>query len=115
MKKIYIAGPYSAGNIMQVLKNISVGQKMAVRLLSYGFAVYCPFVDYQFAILESNLSKELFQKNSMEWVKVSDAMILLPGWEGSGGTLREIVVAEKHGVRVFEDFNDLLRWKVEAE
>ena len=100
---------------MQVFKNISAGQKMAVRLLSYGFAVYCPFLDYQFAILEPGFPKELFQKNSMEWVRVSDAVILLPGWEDSGGTLWEIVIAEKHGVCVFEDFNDLLRWKVETD
>lgn len=104
MKRIYIAGPYSADNIMDVLKNIRQGQEAAAEVLICGHAVFCPFIDYQLALTRhgSWISKEMFQANSMAWLEVSDAVLLTDGWRNSEGTRKEIARANELGIPVFE-------------
>jgi nucleoside 2-deoxyribosyltransferase len=108
-KRIYIAGKYSDDNIIGVLTNIRRGQEMAALLMRYGYSVFCPFLDYQFALTKhgEHLSKSDYQENSMAWVEVSDAMLVLPGWETSNGTRREIDRAVSLGIPVFHSLEDL--------
>ena len=44
----------------------------------------------------------------MAWLEVSDAVVLVPGWEQSNGTKKEIEVAEKLGIPVYsyDDFKN---------
>lgn len=113
MKKIYIAGPYSGPDIITILENIRQGIEAGHYLISKGFAVFCPFLDYQFAFFnhpENTLTKEQYQANSMEWVKVCDAVFLLPGWEQSGGVRRELDVAVRHRIPTYTNYQDLFKW-----
>jgi hypothetical protein len=41
MKRVYVAGAYSADNVMDVLKNIGKGEYYAAKIFHIGFA---PFV-----------------------------------------------------------------------
>lgn len=112
MKRVYIAGKYSDDDIIKILANIRTGQQMAAFLMSEGFAVCCPFLDYQLALTQMGmyLTKAQFQANSMAWVDVSDALLVLPGWETSGGTKREIARAKQLGIPVFYSLTDLEEW-----
>jgi hypothetical protein len=38
MIKVYVAGPYSADNVVDVLKNIGAGEHMAGQLFQDGYA-----------------------------------------------------------------------------
>lgn len=115
MKRIYIAGKYNDKDIVSCLANIRRGIEMGAYLMQQGDAVYCPFLDYQFALTSqgSFLTKEQFQANSMAWVEVSDALLILPGWETSGGTKREIARAEDLGIPVFYDLEGLREWSTQ--
>ena len=101
--RIYVAGPYSADNIIGVLDNIRKGIKYCAGLLAYGYTPFCPWTDFQLALTEQGgmIKKEDYQRNSMEWLKVSDIMIMLPGWESSRGTIRERIEAERIGIPVY--------------
>jgi len=112
LKRIYICGKYSDTDIIKILRNIRVGQEMAALLMRLGHAVFCPFLDYQIALnsIGGGLTKGQFQANSMAWVEVSDALYVIPGWETSGGTKREIAWAEELGIPVFYDLASLQEW-----
>jgi hypothetical protein len=46
MKRIFIAGPYSAGNIIDCLENMRRGMRVASKVLMAGFAPWTPWHDF---------------------------------------------------------------------
>jgi hypothetical protein len=101
MKRVYIAGPYSGGDIITILHNIRQGIQKASILMREGYAVFCPFLDFLIALMPGEtISKEIYQVNSMEWVECCDVMYVLPGWENSEGTKREIAKAKGLGMPI---------------
>ena len=112
--KIYVAGPYSADNVIDILGNIRRGIDLSARLLAAGYSIFCPFLDFQFAltIYGGALTKADYQRNSMAWVDVSDAVLVsLPGWEKSRGTEREIERATSLRIPVFYSVTDLENYR----
>lgn len=114
MKKIYIAGPYSADNILQGLENIRYGQRMAAKLLLHGFAVFCPWLDHQLFLQlreGEKISLETIQEHSMAWLRASDAVLVLKGFQTSRGTLAELRVAMGEcNLPVFYNPMELYMW-----
>ena len=117
MTRVYIAGCYSRSpktgkeaNILEIFQNIKIGKDMASYLFSRGYAVYCPFQDYDF-ILHGYLGEfdiEMFRKNSMAWLEVSNAVYMLPGWQKSGGAIKEKNRALSLQIPVFYEFPILI-------
>lgn len=114
MKRIYVAGPYNADNVIDVLKNVRVGIESSVEAVKAGYSVFCPFLDFHYGLI-ADLTIDEYRANSVEWVKVSDAMLLLPGWQGSAGVRDELSVASAYGIPAFESINELLRWEHSLE
>ena len=114
MKRIYVAGPYSADNVLDVLKNIGRGEKVCAELFSLGFAPFCPWHDKSYVtdMPESNFTVKLFYDFSMAWLEVSDAVLLIQGWEESKGTLAEIGRAKELGIPVFVNIKDVINWSM---
>lgn len=119
MLKIYCAGAYSETNVLGVLRNIGRGEYWASQLFMNGFAPFTPWHDKTFVIQnwDSEFTVEQFYDYSMEWLKVSDAVFIVPNveglkdWQDSTGTIKEIAEANRLGIPVFYSFNDLLLWK----
>lgn len=111
MKRIYVAGPYSADNVLDVLKNIGRGEKCCAKLFKLGYAPFCPWHDksYVMEYCDSSFTVEQFYDFSMAWLEVSDAVLLIPGWKNSKGTLLEIERAKELGIPVFYNINQLTR------
>ena len=118
MKRIYIAGPYSADNILKGLENIRAGQRMATKLLLKGFAVFCPWTDHQLFLQlreGETINLETIQAHSMAWLRASDAVLVLKGHEASKGTLAELQVAiGELNLPVFFNPLDLYQWAEKA-
>lgn len=115
MKKVYVAGAYSGNNAIDVLKNIGRGEKEAAKLFMFGYAPFCPWFDKEFILKfpEQNFSVEQFRNYSMEWLKASDAVYIVPNmdgltdWSESKGTIAEIETANEHGIPVFFSLEEL--------
>jgi len=105
--RIYVAGAYSADNVIDVLSNIRKGNQVAAKLLKAGFAPFSPFIDYQFSFFE-DITVDEYYDYSIAWLLVSDAMLVLPGYENSKGTLREIEIATKSSIPVFYYQNNFI-------
>jgi hypothetical protein len=112
MNRLYIAGAFNAPNVQGVLTNMRVGMDASLELIKEGFATYVPWLDYQLWLMDSEgeLTVEKMQANSLEWLKVSDAVLVLEGWEQSEGTKAEIKEAKKQGIPVFYSKKELYKY-----
>ncbi len=113
MKKVYVAGAYSADNVLDVLKNIGRGQYYSAKIFMMGFAPFSPWLDKEFVInnWDKDFTVEMFYNYSMVWLECSDIMFIVPGWENSVGVKEEISRAEELGIPViYEDLDDLLAY-----
>ena len=123
MIKVYVAGAYSGNNVFDVLKNIGRGEYIASELFQFGYAPFTPWHDKNFVFQNFHLDfkVERFYNYSMEWLKICDAVLIVPNfsglidWQDSKGTLAEIAEAEKLGIPVFYTIDDLDRWRKENE
>ena len=111
MKRIYVAGPYSAGNVMDVLRNIRWGIEVSTKVLLAGFAPFCPWLDYHFVLADHSEKLVVidFYKYSLAWLEVSDAMLVLYGWQKSKGTLAEIERAKALNIPIYYDLSTLIK------
>ena len=115
MRRVYVAGPYSADNVLEVLRHIGRGQKMCADLFALGFAPFCPWHDKSYVTDNFNAEFKVkdFYRYSMEWLKVSEAVLLVGEYKKSKGTLAEIKTAKRLKIPVFDNIADLLEWDKE--
>lgn len=112
MKRIYVAGKYSADNVMDVLGNIRSGIAMSRELLLLWCAPYCPWLDFLYVITADlmdfdKMDKTIFQRASMEWVGCCDAMIVISGADTSRGVRAEIERARELNIPVYYEISDM--------
>ena len=111
MIRVYVAGPYDGRNVMSVLAHIQAGLKVSNEFMSYGFAVYCPWLDFQLALIDDDdVGVDAYRRNSMAWLEVSDAVFLLPDWPLSPGATAERERALALGKPCFDRKQELFEW-----
>ena len=104
MKRIYVAGSYNAGNVVDVLDNMRRGMRLATEVLLLGFSPWVPWFDYHFQLMlrdDEELTIEDYYKYSIAWLEVSDAVLVVEKSENSIGTKEEIKIANKLNIPVF--------------
>ena len=108
MKRVYIAGPYNAENICTCLDNMRRGMLATIEVLKLGYAPFCPWVDYHYRLMDGGITREMYQAQSMAWLRAADAVLVLPGWAKSEGTQAEIAEAVKLKIPVYYSIEDLV-------
>jgi hypothetical protein len=124
--RVFIAGPITptgrltpssnAGQnqVAEYLDNVRQGIDAATKLITRGFAAYCPFVDFMYFIArapeEMLLTGATMQSADLSWLECADAILLLPGWETSGGVRGELELANKLGIPAYYSIDDLVRY-----
>jgi len=104
--KIYVSGKYSSDNIIDGLKNIREGIKVAALLIKMGHIPFCPFLDHQFFFYE-DITIEEIQNYSLSWLENCEAIYVMSGYENSKGTLKEIEVAKQKGIKIYYYLKDI--------
>ena len=103
MKKIYIAGPYSKGD---VAINVKRAMDVANVLINMGFAPFCPHLSH-FLHMNNAQPYEKWLDLDNQFIPVCDALLRLPG--ESSGSDKEVALAESLGIPVYYSINDLPR------
>ena len=110
-KRIYVAGGMSDPDCLEFLANLRRGIRVSAELLLMGFAPYSPFIDFQFFLTLRNNEKitgEMIKAYAMAWLEVSEAVLVLPDYESSKGTITEIKRAEELGIPVYYSIEELV-------
>jgi hypothetical protein len=107
IKRVYVAGAYSADDVLKVFGNMRKGIDAAVEVLKKGYAPFCPWLDYQFNLVAEGITLQEFYNYTLAWLEASDAVLVVPGWENSFGTKNEIARAKELGIPVFYSVEEM--------
>ena len=88
MKIVYLAGPYRADTAAEVERNIQNARRYHMALTEAGIFSFCPHV--HMAHYDGLQEEQWFLDGTMEMMRRCDALVVMPGWEESDGTNREI-------------------------
>ncbi len=105
MKKIFIAGPYTLGDVAQ---NVKIAMDMANQLIDLGFAPYCPHLTH-FLHMNHFQPYEKWLELDLVYLAFCDAIIRLPG--ASNGADGEVRRGVELKIPVFYDLQSLLEWR----
>jgi len=111
MKRVYVAGSMSDSNCLQFLENLRRGIRVSAELVLLGYHPFSPFIDFQFFLALRNDEKitlDMIQAYSMSWLEVSQAVLVLPDYESSNGTIAEIARAHQLGIPVYYSMEELI-------
>jgi Domain of unknown function (DUF4406) len=102
MKIIYIAGPYRASTPQGIKANIAVAKITAIRCWEAGFFVICPHLNTANFEQYCNAPEEQYLDGYLKILSRCDAVVTLPGWENSLGSIEEIKLAKKLSIPVYQ-------------
>jgi hypothetical protein len=117
--RVYIAGPLTPHGLWN--KNLAVDYLLNVRnmieagkqCLLAGFSPFVPGIDFNFFLhlrQDETITEQMIKDYSIDWLLACDALLILPGWASSMGTLAEIQIAFDHSIPSFFRFSDLQVW-----
>jgi len=110
MKRVYIAGKLN-DMACEYIKNVHKMVIWGEKVRKAGFAVFVPGIDLLQGTIFGNWEYSDYFDNSQAWLDASDAIFLVPGWETSTGTKREIERAKQQGIPVYSDLEQLV-WEL---
>lgn len=93
---IYVAGPYR-GDVEQ---NIQNAREVAIELWKLGHTVICPHANSAH-MDEAGIAHETFIEGDLKIIARCDALVVLPVFQDSEGTLQEIAYAERLRVPIY--------------
>lgn len=106
VKKVYVAGKLNA-DAVGYLHNCHKMINTAEILRESGYSVFVPCLDLIMGIAFGWESYEMYFNNSQPWLKASDAVFLVEGWETSKGTIKEIETAQANNIPVFDRLDEM--------
>jgi hypothetical protein len=122
MKRIYIAGaitPVGKNHpVLEYLTNKRRGIRATVEVLRRGYSVFCPFTDddYWMVLMEGEeIPPKMIYQASLSMLEVCDGVLVIPGWEDSMGTKKEMERAREINIPVFFSLDDLDSYFREVE
>jgi hypothetical protein len=109
-KLVYVAGALRS-NIPEYIKNMHRMIKEADKVRRSGFAVIIPCEDLLRGLVCGDYDFEDYFENSYEMLTRCDAVYVIPGWEKSEGTKKEIKKAQSLNIPVYFELNNLITYE----
>jgi len=103
MKRVYIASPYSTGDqAVNVRRQIDCAEE----LMNLDFVPYAPLLSHFQHLVHPRSIKDWYKFDN-EWVRTCHYLLRLPG--KSKGADDEVELAERQGIPVFHDIEELVK------
>lgn len=109
MRIVYAAGPFRTLDPKQRAAHVLTAQAAAVDLARLGYACYCPHANlgHAFGAIDEGTAARI----NTTFLRLCDALLLLPGWGESVGTRAELTEAKALGLPVFESLHEVRAWR----
>ena len=115
MACVYVAGAYSADNVIDIQANMRHGLNVAHNLLLEGYAPFAPWLDFTLGLI-GPVTLEQYYAYSIAWLLKADAVFVVRrGVETSRGTQAEIRLALESGIPAFSTLRELDAWSKKWE
>lgn len=105
---IYVAGPYRAATRDDIARNIDAARVIGISAAAIGWFPVIPHANTAHMELDlPDLGDEFWLRGTLAIMERCDAVVLVPGWERSAGTLGEIARADALRIPVFRTLDTL--------
>lgn len=105
MKRIYVAGPYTAANSRLTKLNVDKAISVGCKLIRKGYAPFIPHLShYIWMHPDGDFDYQLWTKLDMEWLKVCDAFYYM---DSSPGADKELEKAREMGIPIYTKIEDV--------
>ncbi|HZU52254.1 MAG TPA: DUF4406 domain-containing protein [Holophagaceae bacterium] len=115
---VYIAGPFTAEDRRQIVRNCNNAHFLALRVRALGYTPFVPHTGLAGGIAELSAGELIYELPDLGWeLSMVDCRALLPcfqavlmveGWETSRGATEERELAKAYGIPVFDTFSELV-------
>ena len=106
-KTVYVAGALNADNAIKYIMNLRRMIKHSIILREHGYAVFVPGLDILLLLLTDKGNYNFVFYNSWHFIKLVDAVYVVPKSGKSKGTKREIKLAKKLGIPIFRKVDEM--------
>lgn len=115
IKVVFISGPFRGDNGWEVEKNIRKAEELSFevwKLAERGakVAVICSHTNTRY--FDGTMDDQVWIDGTQALLLKSDAMLLVPGYENSEGTLGEIEFCKERGIPYFKTVAELENWLI---
>lgn len=99
---IYLAGPIRPKGDQTLEGNVAKAKSIALELWKAGYTVISPHAnsDLPIALADKELDSSRWLAGDLEIIARCDVIVVLPNWEQSEGTKKEIAFAEGRDIPV---------------
>lgn len=105
---VYIAGPYRAATPAGIELNIQAARSLGLQAVRRGWAPIIPHCNFALLdLVDPNIGDSFWLAATMEHMRRSDAVLLVPGWQNSSGTQAEVREAHRLNIPVFHTLEKL--------
>jgi hypothetical protein len=111
MKIIYTAGPYrSPFGEHYVFENIMKARDASLFIWRNGGVAICPHLNTFLFGGAHGLPDKTWLNGDLEIIKRCDGIFMIPGWESSDGSKRELAWAKEHGLKAMFSYEDIINY-----
>lgn len=108
MRIIYVAERFTGKNAWEIHRNVSHAESLGMAVAEAGAMPLIPHKNT--SNFFGTLTEEFWYEGTLELLRRCDAMILVPGWQGSKGVQAEIDEALNRKMPLFERVEELVTW-----
>jgi len=113
VKLVYISGPHVGSNYHQTEAYITYAREWAEKLARAGHAFYCPHLNTaHFDIITPDVPEYFWREMNLNILRRCDVVLLVPGWDNDEATKRDMEYAERWGIPVVVDIDEIAQVRV---
>jgi hypothetical protein len=108
MKLVYVAGPFRGPTAWDIEQNIRRAEEVGMDVAKAGAMPVIPHANTRF--FHGTLTDAFWLEGTLEMLRRCDAVVMVPGWGESRGSIAEKAEAERLGLPVFVNLPQLVEW-----